>query len=92
MKIIVSILAVVALACPAFADPLSLGADATIEKLLTSHAGKVVTVKTGCSEELTGKVKTASAEVVHLTELTGKEYFDAVVATDSISAVIIRTR
>jgi hydroxyethylthiazole kinase-like sugar kinase family protein len=76
----------------AAAAELTVGADATIEKLLAAQVGKSVTVRTGCSEEITGKVKSVSSELVHLSELSGKEFFDAVVATDSITSVVIRTR
>jgi hydroxyethylthiazole kinase-like sugar kinase family protein len=76
----------------AAAAEFTVGADATIEKLLAAQVGKSVTVRTGCSEEITGKVKSVSSEVLHLAELSGKEFFDAVVATDSITSVVIRTR
>ena len=87
-----STLAACALAATAHADPLVVTPDDTVAKVLAAQNGKVVTVRTGSGEELTGKVKVASGEVVHLTELTGKEFFDAVVATKSITAVIVRTR
>lgn len=79
-------------AATASAEPLSVGADATMEKILAAQVGKSVTVRTGGSEELTGKVKSVSSELLHLSELSGKEFFDAVVATDSITSVVIRTR
>ena len=73
------------------ADPLVVGPDDTIVKLLTAQTGKVVTLQIGCDEELTGKVKAVSANVVHLSELSGKEFYDAAVATGSIRAVLVRT-
>jgi hypothetical protein len=85
-------LAACTLAAIASADPLGVGSDATIEKILTAQQGKVVTLKIAGSEELTGKVKIATPEVVHLSELSGKEFFDAAVSTKSITAVIVRTR
>ena len=87
-----ALLVTTALATAAAADPLVVGADATIEKLLTAQVGKAVTIRTGCSEELTGKVKSVSSEVVHLSELSGREFFDAVVNTEDITSVVIRTR
>jgi hypothetical protein len=81
-----------ALATPALAEPLTVGADATIEKILAAQVGKSVTIRTSGSEEMTGKVKSVSSELVHLSELSGKEFFDAVVETDSITSVVIRTR
>jgi len=81
-----------ALATAAVAEPLVAGPNDTIGKLLAAQTGKVVTLKLGCNEELTGKVRAVSAEVVHLSELTGKEFYDAAVATSSISAVLVRAR
>ena len=83
---------VMAVAMPAFAEPLTINPDDTIVKLLSAQTGKTVTLKLSGSDELSGKVKSASAELVHLTELTGKEFFDAAVATKSIAAVVIRTK
>lgn len=87
-----ALLATVVLAAPAAAEPLAVGADATIEKILAAQVGKSVTVRTGCSEEMTGKVKSVSSELLHLSELSGKEFFDAVIATEDITSVVIRTR
>jgi hypothetical protein len=95
MRLAVRISAVVvacALATAAHADPLAIGADDTIGKLLATQTGKVVTLKIGCNDELTGKVKAVSGQVVHLSELSGKEFYDAAVATSSITAVLVRAR
>jgi hypothetical protein len=81
-----------AMATASLAEPLAVGADATIEKILAAQVGQSVTLRTEGAEELTGKVKSVSSEVVHLSELSGKEFFDAVVATDSITSVVIRSR
>jgi hypothetical protein len=74
------------------AEPLTIKADDSIESVMKAHNGKRVTVKLNSGDELTGTVATVNDDLVHLRELTGKEFFDAVVDTDEISAVIIRTR
>ena len=81
-----------ALAQPLAAQPLTLAADDTIEKLLAAHKGKRVTVKLGPGDELTGVVKAVTPHVVHLSELAGREFFDAAVDVKSVRAVIVRTR
>jgi hypothetical protein len=81
-----------ALSIGAQADAFSVGADDTIEKILFAQKGKRVTVKLGGSEELTGVVKQVTPQVVQLGDLAGKEFFDAAVATKSITAVIVRVR
>jgi hypothetical protein len=81
-----------ALSIGALADTFSVSADDTIEKILSAQKGKRVTVKIGGNEELTGVVKQVTPQVVQLGDLAGKEFFDAAVATKSITAVIVRVR
>ena len=63
-----------------------------IRAALESFRGKMVTLKLADGQDLTGKVEDLGDEAVQLSELVGKEYFDAVVIIDSVSAVIVRTR
>lgn len=76
----------------AIAEPLSISEKDDIESVLKAHNGKRVTVKLVSGDELTGTIGAVNDNVVYLRELSGKEFFDAVVNTDEISAVIIRTR
>ncbi len=76
----------------AIAEPLSLKAKDDIESVLSAHNGKRVTVKLNSGDELTGTIGAVNDDLVHLRELSGKEFFDAVVDTDDISAIIIRTK
>ena len=73
------------------ADPLSVTSDDSIQSILSAHQGKRVTIKLE-SGELTGKVGEVNGKIVHLLELSGKEYFDAIVSINEIEAVVIRTR
>lgn len=85
----------VALVVPAFgADetPLQVGKADTIRTVLASHAGERVTLKLESGDEMTGKVGTVGDHVVHLSELSGKEFYDAVVDLDQVAAVILRVR
>ena len=79
-------------ASASLAQPLTVNADDTIEKLLTANKGKRVTLKLGPGDELTGVVKAVTPNVVHLSELAGREFFDAAVDVKSVRAVIVRTR
>jgi len=76
----------------AMAEPLKVGAGATINSVLTAQKNKRVTVRLKSGGELTGKVKSINNAVVHLGALDGRDYFDAVVALKKIEAVIIRTK
>ena len=54
--------------------------------------GKRVSVVLTTGPELAGVVTSVGDKVVHLSELTGREFFDAVVNLDQVGAVVIRTR
>ena len=74
------------------ADELSFKAGDTLQKVLEGQKGKKVTVRLLAGEELTGRVKNVSKELVQLGELAGKEFYDAVVDMNKVSAVIVRTK
>jgi hypothetical protein len=70
---------------------LTVGKDDTIRSVLSAQVGKRVTLKLD-SEELTGVVRSVGDHAVHLGDLTGREFFDAVVDLDEVSAVLIRVK
>lgn len=72
--------------------PLIIGGSDSVRTVLETRKNQRVTVKLASGEELTGIVKLATEQVVHLAQLSGKEFYDAVVATKSIAALIIRTK
>ena len=76
----------------AIAEPLAIKSDDSIVNILKAYDGKRVTLKLDSGEELTGTIGTVNENLVHLRELSGREFFDAAVLTDDISAVIIRTK
>ena len=73
------------------AAPLAVSA-ADIKATLESHKGKRVSLRLQAGEDLTGKVASVEGGTVHLTELAGREFFDAVVEIDEVSAVIYRAK
>jgi hypothetical protein len=73
-------------------EKLTVGSDATVKSVLEAQKGKRVGVLLTTGQEVTGVVTSVGATVVHLSELTGREFFDAVVPLDRVSAVIVRTR
>lgn len=74
------------------AQPLVVNTDDTLEKLLVAQKGKRVTVKLGPNDELSGVIKAVTPNIVHLGELTGREFFDAAVDLKQIRALIVRTK
>lgn len=75
-----------------FAESMTLEADATLVSVLQAHKGKSVTLQLDSGQELTGIVKGMSGDLVQLTELSGKEYFDALIELGDISAVVVRAK
>ena len=77
--------------CSLFAqDKAALQSNATVVGLLQSSAGKSVEIHLRSGEKMGGKVAQVTDNVVHLSNLTGAEYFDAFVDAKDISAVVVR--
>jgi hypothetical protein len=74
------------------ADDLTIKPGDTVQKVLEDQKGKRVTVRLLAGEELTGKVKNVSKELLHLGELAGKEFYDAIVDMNKVSAIIVRVK
>jgi ABC-type uncharacterized transport system ATPase subunit len=64
----------------------------TVRSLLERQAGKRVSVVLTTGQELSGVVTGVGDKVVHLSELSGREFFDAVVSLEHIGAVVVRVR
>ncbi len=84
---------IVALACSSLSaqDKSGLQANATVLSLLQGSAGKTVELHLRSGEKMGGKVAQVNDNIVHLSSLTGAEYFDAFVDVKDISAVVVRT-
>ncbi len=64
----------------------------TIQTILEKQAGQVVELRMTSGEKLGGKVEKVNEELVHLSNLTGAEFYEAVVDLTTISAVIVRAK
>lgn len=78
-----------AFAAPAVAAELA--KDATVVSVLEAAKGSKVTLRLVAGDEMTGKVATVGDDVVKLVELSGREFFEAVVDLEDVVAVITRT-
>lgn len=70
----------------------ALAGDEAVHAALKAQQGKRATVVLASGTELTGKVAELSQDSVRLAELSGKEFFDAVIDLDQVEAVIYRAR
>jgi hypothetical protein len=62
------------------------------QTLLPRLVGQKVELHLRSGEKLAGKVESATPTGVHLSNLAGQEFFDAVVNVTDISAVVVRVR
>ena len=69
-------------------DKASLQPNATVVSLLQGSTGKSVELHLRSGEKMGGKIAQVTDNIVHLSNLTGAEYFDAFVDVKDISAVM----
>lgn len=77
---------------PGSADDLDLNSPDSIRLNLEKFLGDRVTVNLIGGGELQGIVSKVGTTTFYLTELTSKEFFDAVVRLDHVSAVTVKMR
>jgi hypothetical protein len=64
----------------------------TIVAILQKNVGQTVELRMKSGEKIGGKVEKVGDKLVHLSSLTGAEFYDAAVDTSHISAVIVRAK
>ena len=95
MKSTISMLLFVAawaMAAPAAAAELKVGANDTVQAVLAAQKGSRVTVRVRSGQEITGTVREVGSRVVQLGAVSGKDFFDAVIPLEAVDAVFVRTR
>jgi hypothetical protein len=73
-------------------NKIELPSDSTVLTILQGSTGQTVDLHLRSGEKMGGKVERATEKVVHLSQLTGAEYFEAFVDPKDISAVVIRAK
>jgi len=74
------------------ANDLDLNSPESIRINLEKIPGERVTVSLIGGGELQGMVSKVGAQALYLKELTGREFFDAIIRLDHISAVAVKMR
>ena len=97
MKKIISFLTfvfVVALTISAYAEEvkLDISKPEAIKTALQAFSGKSVTISTENNDSITGIVEEVGADVVKLKELSGKEFYSAIIKLNSINSVVYRSK
>ncbi len=63
-----------------------------VKEILASYEGKRVAIRLDGGEELEGTLTRVGDQLVHISKLSKRDFFDAVVRIDKINAVIFRAR
>ncbi len=67
-------------------------AAATVKDVLAENTGKRVIVRMDTGDNLEGTVSKVGDSLVHISKISGKDFYDAVVRIDKISAVLFKVR
>ena len=90
-SLLVAIIITAVICASSFAqDKASLQPNATVVSLLQGSAGKSIELHLRSGEKMGGKIAQVTDNIVHLSNLTGAEYFDAFVDMKDISAEVVR--
>ena len=71
---------------------LELKPSAGMSEVLAEQVGKRVALRLGSGDEIEGTVVQVGKSLVHVAKITGKDYYDAVISIDKVSAVRIKVR
>ncbi|MEP6956717.1 MAG: hypothetical protein ABI883_07810 [Chthoniobacterales bacterium] len=64
----------------------------TMRTVLEKQVGQTVDLRMKSGEKLGGKLEKVTDKLAHLTQLSGAEFFDAVVDIEEVAAVAVRTK
>ena len=64
----------------------------TVHAILEKNIGSVVEFRMESGEKIGGRVEKVGDKLVHLSQLSGAEFYDAAVDLGAISAVIVRVK
>lgn len=82
--------------CLAAATPAQAGldpkADDTVKSVLSRQTGQTVELRLKNGEKINGKIELVGKDLVHLSQLTGAEFYEAVVVLDDVAAVVARAK
>lgn len=91
MRLLV-ILALCLAVAQAPAQDFSVSTTDTIQSVVAAQKGKRVTLRLRSGQELTGILRASTDRLVVLAELSGREFFDAIVPFEAIEAVVVRAK
>lgn len=66
--------------------------SASMKEVLAEFMGKRVAISMESGEQIEGTVTMVGTSLAHISKLSGKDFYDAVVSLDKVSAVIVKAR
>ncbi len=72
--------------------PFDLNPEFGMKEVLLTKVGARVTVKTDSGETLEGTVAKVGHQLLHLSKIAGKDFYDAIVRIDRITSVVMKVR
>ena len=66
--------------------------DYGIKEILAGYVGKRVAIRLEAGEELEGTVTAVGDHLVHLSKLSKRDFYDALIRIDKIAGIIIKVR
>jgi hypothetical protein len=65
----------------------------SVASLLKRLEGRAVKVRlAGSGEEISGKIQKVGKDLVHVSDISGREFYDAWIRIDQVSAVVVQVR
>ena len=94
MKLFLTFLAILCFGCTNLLaqGKIDLQSSDTIHSILEKNIGGTVEFRLKSGEKMGGKVEKLGGKLVHLSQLTGMEFYDAAIDLDAVSAVIVRVK
>jgi len=71
-------------------SPLGFQSSDTVATVLKRQVGQRVELRLKSGEKIGGKVESIGEKLVHLSAVTGMEYYEAAVVVEDVSAVLVR--
>ena len=94
MKLTYTVFAILCLSCLNILaqGKIDLQSSDTVHVILEKNIGGMVELRMESGEKIGGKVEKVGDKLVHLSQLSGAEFYDAAVDLGAISAVIVRVK
>jgi hypothetical protein len=67
-------------------------ADDTMRTVLARQVGQSVELRLKNGEKISGKLDLVGKNIVHLSQLAGAEFYEAVVVIDDVAAIVARAK